>query len=395
MSSVALPSAASGVLAIEEALAARLGRRHCCLTNRGVTALTAALGALRLPSGTRVLFPAAMCSVPVFSASFAGLLPAFADVRPDTGNFDLADVERALTDARGEIGAVVPVHMFGAPEDMAGLSALSSRHGAVLVEDAALALGADVEGKPAGAFGRLSIVSFVRKMLPLEMGGAVLTDDPVLDGRVREFVQSLPPRVPEAREETAAAMRAFHALTGYVAAGEWRRRSLLAPFTHEFRRLLLKSVTEDDWDAPLVLRELGRLEETVSARRVRAEVLESALSHPRLLPLQGRGSSRFAYALRMKGMAVEEFLHFAETRGMRFKRVAYPDVHAVFSPRREFPGARTVEKEVMGFPVDETRPVSTFWEWGEDFTRTVEEFLKGEGDRPPFDWRGKLETRMG
>ena len=70
----------TSVAEIEETLARRLGRRHCVLTNRGTTALAAAFHALDRAPGTRALFPAAMCSIPVFAAGYAGWAPTFADV---------------------------------------------------------------------------------------------------------------------------------------------------------------------------------------------------------------------------------------------------------------------------------------------------------------------------
>lgn len=378
---------------IEKALAARFGRRFCCLTNRGTTALAAALAALGLPPRARVVFPAAMCSIPVFAARFAGLVPDFADVSLEDGNFDRADLERAL--AEGNAGAVVPVHMFGQPDDMEALAALCGRHGAALVEDVALSLGARLDGKPVGGFGRVSCLSFVRKMIPLEMGGAVLTDDPSLDRRARDFIGRLPAPPESQGERTKAAMKAFHSLTGYAAASDWAPLPLLEPFEAEFHRLLLSRTEEADWADSIVLEELASLDAVVGARRARAEVYETAISHPRIVPLRHDRSCFFAYPVRLAGVSAEEFLQFAAGRGCAFKRIAYPDVHPLFRPRRRFPGAETLEKELIGLPVDDDQPVSAFWDYAQDFLRLFEEFLPGESGRPPFDWRGKLELRMG
>ncbi|MGQ0645871.1 MAG: DegT/DnrJ/EryC1/StrS family aminotransferase [Elusimicrobiota bacterium] len=376
---------------IESELAAYFGRRHCCLVNRGTTALAAALAALERP-GARAIFPAAMCSVPVFAAFFAGWRPAFADVNPLDGNFDLGDLERAL--AEGGAGAVVPVHMFGRPDDLDALRILCDRHGAALVEDVALSMGASYRGKKAGSFGDLACLSFVRKMIPLEMGGAVLTDDPALDARARRFAASLPPARGGAGE-TAAAMKAFHALTGYAAAGAWAAAALLEPFREEFRRLLPARTTEEDWAGSIVLDELAGLDAAVAARRKRAEVYDTVLSHPRLRPFPTDGSCLFAYPVRLAGVSAERFLEYAARRGCSFKRIAYPDVHRVFGPAGAFPGAALLERELVGFPVDDDQPVSSFWEYVRDFLDLFESYLKDEKTLPPFDERGKLELRMG
>jgi dTDP-4-amino-4,6-dideoxygalactose transaminase len=378
---------------IEDKLASFFGRKYCVLTNRGTTSLAAAFFALDRPKGTRALFPAVMCSIPVFAAGFAGWTPAFADVNGSDSNFDLGDVERVLKS--GGVGAVVPVHMFGKPDDVDGLEELCRRYGADLVEDAALSMGAVYRGRPVGSLGRISCLSFVRKMLPLEMGGAVLTDEPGLAARVRVFVAGLPPERSSRRDEVAAAMKAFHSVTGFVAAGDWARRDLLAPYGDEFRRLLLGSTSEEDWRDSIVLEELAALPDALQARRARAEVFEDGLGESLIQPLDRSGSSLFAYPVRLPGVSVEDFMAFSSNRGYTFKRIAYPDIHPIFGPRQRFPNAETLEREVIGLPLDDDQPVSAFWEYASDFRTAVEDFAKGAPSRRPFDFRGKLELRMG
>ncbi len=334
-----------------------------------------------------------MCSIPVFAAFFAGWEPAFADVNLVDGNFDLADVERAL--AQGGVGAVIPVHMFGRPDDVESLEALCRRRGADLVEDGALSLGAERNGRPVGSFGRVSCVSFVRKILPLEMGGAVLTDEPALARRADAFARSLPPGGAVRPAETAAAMRAFHSLTGFVAAGGWERASLLHGWGEEFRRLLLASTAEGEWEGSVVPEELARLADLVQARRARAEVYETVLAHDLLEAPPREGSSLFAYPLRLRGIDAEDFLDFAAIQGYNFKRIAYPAIPRVFGDGGRFPQAEILEREWVGLPLDERRPVSGFWEYAEDFMKAFISYLSARPRRPSFDGRGRLSLRMG
>jgi dTDP-4-amino-4,6-dideoxygalactose transaminase len=378
---------------IEEVLARQFNRRHCVLTNRGTTALAAALYALDRPAGTRALFPAVMCSIPVFAARFAGWEPAFADVNLADANFDLTQVENALKS--GGIGAVIPVHMFGKPDDMEGLTALCQRYGASVVEDGALSMGAEFRGRPTGSFGKIACLSFVRKMLPLEMGGAVLTDDDRLAERARRFAAGLPPEQASRRDETSAAMKTFHCLTGFVAAGDWQRRHLLKPFEAEFQRLLLASTSEDDWSASIVLDELKKLPDILQARRARAEVYENVFGDGEIHLLDRSGSSLFAFPVRLPSVAVEDFLAFSLDRGYTFKRIAYPDVHPIFGPRERFPQAETVEREYIALPLDEDQPVSAFWEYASDFREAVKAYAAVAPSRRALDLRGKLELRIG
>lgn len=340
-----------------------------------------------------MVFPAVLCSIPVFAASFAGLRPLFADVDPATGNFDFADLDRVLAGSPAP-AAVVPVHMFGRADDMDALSVAAARRGASVVEDVALAMGSTWRGRAVGRFGRLACLSFVRKMLPMEMGGAVLTDEPGLDGRVRAFVDALPVPAGGPRE-VASAMKAFHALSAYAAAGDWRRRELLGPFEAEFRRLLLAKTVEADWEGSVVLEELARLPDILQSRRARAEVYDTVFTHPRLVKLAHPESSLFAYPVRLEGVSAEAFLAFAVDRGLVFKRVAYPDVHPIFGPRRSLPGAARLEREAVGLPLDDDQPVSSFWEYAEDFQRAFTEFLASPASTAPFDERGRLSLRLG
>ncbi|HRY30296.1 MAG TPA: DegT/DnrJ/EryC1/StrS family aminotransferase [Elusimicrobiota bacterium] len=383
---------------IESRLADYFGRKFCCLTNRGTTALTAALHALGKPAGATTLFPAVMCSIPVFSAKFAGGRPEFADVDLTDGNFSLPDVDRVLAERAGEVGAVVPVHMFGQPEKMEELQTLCDKHGAALIEDGALSMGARHKGRPVGRFGAMSCLSFVRKMLPLEMGGAVLTDDTLLNKRVRAFVEDLPPPPPNQRERTEAAMKEFHTLTGRVAANGWKDTALFRPYEKTFAELFLSRTVEEDWKDSVVLDELAALEDVVKARRARAEVYETVLTHPRLPSLEHGESCFFAYPVRLTDVGVESFLEFADAEGFSYRRIAYPDVHKVFGSSRPdgaFPNARILEKELMGLAVDDDQPVSSFWEYAQDFLKIFERYLEEGTWRAPDSWEGKLERRMG
>lgn len=380
---------------IADYLRRRFGRRHCVLTNRGTTALAAALHALDRPAGASALFPAVLCSIPVFAARFAGWRPAFADVNLSDANFDLDDVARALAGGGGQVGAVVPVHMFGKVDDVERLDRMARDAGAVLIEDVALSLGAERGGRPAGSFGRLSCFSFVRKMIPLEMGGAVMTDDPELARRAAAWVDARPPLRPGTGGETAAALRAFHALTGYVATGDWDRRALLDGFEGEFRRLFLARTDDADWDAATAIAELETLDTVLRARRARAEVYDTALHHPRILPFDRSGSALFAYPVRLDGWAAEDVLDFASKQGYTFRRIAYPDIHPVFGARRPMPHAAVLERELIGMPLDDDRPVSDFWEYASDFEKTLKAYESAAPGRAPVDVRGRLEMRMG
>lgn len=119
------------------------------------------------------------------AALAAGYAVRFYEVYGD-GRFDLADVERRL-DARTL--AIFYVHYFGFTSDVEGMSALARRHGAALVEDCALSIGAQHRGRDLGTYGDVALFS-MRKMFLYPEGGALVVSD-----RFRHFQPTYERRV--------------------------------------------------------------------------------------------------------------------------------------------------------------------------------------------------------
>jgi perosamine synthetase len=104
---------------------------------------------------------------------FEGATPVFADVDPRTLNLDPAALEGAITE---RTKAVVAVDMFGYPCELDEIRAVCERHGLVLIEDAAEALGAEYKGRPVGAHGVSGVFGFYpNKQLATGEGGIVFT----------------------------------------------------------------------------------------------------------------------------------------------------------------------------------------------------------------------------
>jgi dTDP-4-amino-4,6-dideoxygalactose transaminase len=120
---------------------------------------------------------------------YTGAEPVFVDCEPDTGNVDVGLVERAVADLRREgktVGAVVPVDLFGACADNQALEQRLEALDVPLLEDAAEALGATRDGRPAGSFGRAAALSFNgNKIITTSGGGMLVTGDPALADRCR------------------------------------------------------------------------------------------------------------------------------------------------------------------------------------------------------------------
>src|SRR5918992_1284676 len=159
------------VAAFEREFAEYLGVRHCVGVANGTDALTIALRALGVGPGDEVVMPSFTFYATAEAAILAGATPVFCDIDPDTFCVTPETVRAALTP---RTKAIVPVHLFGNVAPVPELREL----GVPVVEDAAQAAGASLDGVRAGALGDAATFSFFpAKNLPcLGDGGAIATD---------------------------------------------------------------------------------------------------------------------------------------------------------------------------------------------------------------------------
>jgi dTDP-3-amino-3,4,6-trideoxy-alpha-D-glucose transaminase len=160
------------VEAFEEEFARYIGVRHCVGVANGTDALTIALKAVGVGPGDEVVVPSFTFYATAEAALVLGARPVWCDIDPGTFNVTRATVEAAMTPATK---AIVPVHLFGNLAPVPELRDL----GAPVIEDAAQAVGGELNGVKAGALGDAATFSFFpSKNLPcLGDGGAIVTDD--------------------------------------------------------------------------------------------------------------------------------------------------------------------------------------------------------------------------
>jgi dTDP-4-amino-4,6-dideoxygalactose transaminase len=168
------------VEAFEEEFARYLGVRHGVGVANGTDALTIALKALGVGPGDEVVMPSFTFYATAEAALVLGAEPAWCDIDPETFCVTRETVEAALSP---RTKAIVPVHLFGNVAPAAELREL----GVPVVEDAAQAAGASLDGARAGALGDAATFSFFpSKNLPcLGDGGAIVTNDDALAERMR------------------------------------------------------------------------------------------------------------------------------------------------------------------------------------------------------------------
>jgi dTDP-3-amino-3,4,6-trideoxy-alpha-D-glucose transaminase len=164
------------VEAFEREFAAYLGANHCVGVANGTEALTIGLRALGVEPGTEVVVPALTFYATAEAVVNAGAVPVFCDVDPGTMTMTAATAEAAVGE---RTAALLPVHLFGNPAPMAELGELARTRGLLLLEDAAQAAGARLDGRPAGSLADAAAFSFFpsKNLGGFGDGGALVCDD--------------------------------------------------------------------------------------------------------------------------------------------------------------------------------------------------------------------------
>ncbi len=172
------------VEAFEREFAAYCGAREAVGVSSGTEALVLALRALEIGPGDEVVVPANTFIATAEAVTLVGARPRVVDVDPATGLLTPALVEEALG---ARTRCVIPVHLYGATADVEGIVAVARRAGVAVVEDACQAHGAQIGDRRAGTVGDLGCFSFypTKNLGGWGDGGAVVTSNPELAGRVR------------------------------------------------------------------------------------------------------------------------------------------------------------------------------------------------------------------
>jgi dTDP-4-amino-4,6-dideoxygalactose transaminase len=171
------------VPAFEAEFAAFVGAKRVVTTNSGTAALKIALMALGVGPGDEVITVPNTDIGTVSAIRHCGARPVFVDVDPATLCMDAGAARAAITP---RTVALLPVDLFGQPADLIALSALAAAKGLALVEDACLALGAEIGGRVVGSFSTITCFSFAptKHLGSLGSGGACATEDADLAERV-------------------------------------------------------------------------------------------------------------------------------------------------------------------------------------------------------------------
>jgi dTDP-4-amino-4,6-dideoxygalactose transaminase len=160
----------------EKEFASRIGSKHAIAVSSGTAALHLAYLALGIGPGDEVILPSHSFIATAAPLIHLGAIPIFADIDPATYTIDPREVSRLATP---RTKAIVPVHIYGQPAEMAPLTEIAKRRGIKIIEDAAQAHLAEYGGKRVGTLGDVAIFSFFpsKNMTVAGDGGMLTTND--------------------------------------------------------------------------------------------------------------------------------------------------------------------------------------------------------------------------
>lgn len=189
------------VAAFEEQFARYIGSRYCVMVNSGSSAnllMTAALFYRKenpLQRGEEVIVPAVSWSTTYFPLYQYGLKLRFVDIDLETLNYDLDQLEEAITP---KTRMIMAVNLLGNPNDFNRISTIIREKNILLIEDNCEAMGANYNGRKTGTFGIMgSFSSFFSHHISTMEGGMIVTNDEelhhiLLSLRVHGWTRNLP-----------------------------------------------------------------------------------------------------------------------------------------------------------------------------------------------------------
>jgi perosamine synthetase len=163
------------VAAFENEFSNVVGHRQCITVNSGTSGLHISLTAVGIKKGDEVIVPSFTFAATANSVALTGATPVFVDIDPQSFNIDPIAIEAAITP---RTRAIQPVHLYGQPAAMKEIMAIAARHSLLVIEDAAQAHMAALDGTPVGAFGIAGVFSFYpTKNMTSGEGGMISTAD--------------------------------------------------------------------------------------------------------------------------------------------------------------------------------------------------------------------------
>jgi len=307
-----------------------LGTKYCVIFNSGTSALHASVLSHGIGKGDEVIVPSFTFIATANAPLFVGAKPVFADIEETTYGLDPEDVKEKITD---KTKAIVPIHYGGCPCLIRELREIARDNGLLLIEDAAEAFGAMVNGKKVGTFGDAAMFSFCQnKVITTGEGGAIVTNSKEIHDRL-ELIRSHG-RLEKDNYFTSAGYM------DYIDLG------------YNFR---MSNIT-----AALGVTQLKKVDKIIKMRRKNAEYLTKKLSaiDEIVPPSSPKGYFHVyqMYTIGVKDGRRDALLKYLSKKGIMIKVFFYP-VHLTHFYRKklgyktELPVTEELSKQVLALPM--------------------------------------------
>lgn len=277
----------ANVQAFERNFAQYVGSQHCVMVNSGSSAILLMVAALfytqnpmlKLRRGDEVIVPAVSWSTTYYPLYQYGLKIKFVDIDLNTLNYDLDQLELAVTD---KTRAIMAVNLLGNPNDFGRIKKIIAGRNIVLMEDNCESMGAKYQGKQTGTFGVMGGYStFFSHHISTMEGGMIVTDDEelyqiLLSLRAHGWTRNLP------KQNLVCSDKSDD------------------PFEESFRFVLPGyNVRPLEMEGALGIEQVKRLPSLIEERRKNGKLLQAAMSdHPDIIIQQEIGeSSWFGFSL--------------------------------------------------------------------------------------------------
>ena len=169
----------------ESKFAEYCGAKYGVATTSGTTALQLAVRAAGIKAGDEVIVNTFTNIASLLAIIYNGAKPVLVDSRKDTWAMDESKVEERVT---SRTKAIMPVHIYGHPVKMDTIMDIAQRHNLLVIEDAAEAHGAEVNGKRVGAIGHMGCFSFLAgKIVMAGEGGMVVTNNEAFASKMKSL----------------------------------------------------------------------------------------------------------------------------------------------------------------------------------------------------------------
>lgn len=172
---------------VEKIMSERVGCKYSVALSTGTSALHMAVKLAGVKLGDKVFCSDMTFSATVNPVTYEGGIPVFIDTEYESWNMDPVALEKAF-EIYPDVKVVMVAHLYGTLGNFEKIVEIAKKHDAVVIEDAAEALGATYNGKPAGSFGDFNCISFNgNKIITGTCGGMLLTDSKEAANKVRKW----------------------------------------------------------------------------------------------------------------------------------------------------------------------------------------------------------------